>query len=750
MTVQFENIQENNMNDQHDLLVQQANDGNSEAQLTLGLKYNYGFKVTQDFSMAYEWYLKAAEQGNAWAQLNLGILYLEGEGVTQNFTAGVKWFRKAAEQGYALAQFVLGLCYLNGEGISQDLAGAAEWFRKAAEQGYAESQFVLGVCYTKGEGVPQDLATAAKWFQKAAEQGDGDAQNNLGVCYTKGEGVYLNLFTAAEWFQKAAKQGYTTAQYNLGICYTKGEGVTQDFTIAAEWFQKAAEQGDATAQHNLAVLYSEGKGVTQDFTIAAKWYLKAAEQGFIEAMIGLAFANYKQDINCAEINVWLSRAAADPNLTNYEVESNVFQITETTMFDFLQKKSETFMPAKVLLALAYAPFIKAKNAYTQQGVTQITLLNEACSNNDIAALYHRGAFHQKIQELELALCCFQQVINLVKTKQLPWMGSFSDINSSFNQFYSTDVKNRLGMFAQEKINAIREQQHQAELIKAEQEKRAALEDLMSMFAHKFRGSLDSIVYNLEHQGDIRLYQQAAFTMRGLLDIFSLISTDTEKLKTRLKKDSHGEGNLQQVFTHALMNLMQQLLTTEGREKIRQHYWSYAVRNQLVPKETTRLNWLDDYEHIEAQLKNQWEAEWGELLKSTPNLEQLQHWISEHLAPITVAGFAQELIRFQLYGATHSFLTIVLNELLLNAFKYYDSPERHPVQIEWSAESGFWLLRLINPSTRTEWRNTKGSGKGHQFLGLLAKRIEGRFDQPKLQNSYTAEFFFPYWSFATAE
>ncbi len=738
------------MSDQHDSLLQRANNGDAEAQLKLGLKYNYGFEVTQDFSIACEWYLKAAKQGNALAQLNLGILYLEGNGVTQNFTAGVNWSRKAAEQGYALAQFVLGVCYLNGEGISQDLAVATEWFQKAAEQGYAESQFVLGVCYTKGEGVPQDSATAAEWFQKAAEQRDAGAQNYLGVCYTKGEGVHLNCFTAAEWFQKAAEQGDATAQYNLGICYTTGEGVTQDFTIAAKWFQQAAEQGDANAQHNLAVLYSEGKGVTQDFTIAANWYLKAAEQGFIEAMIGLAFASYKQDVNCAEINFWLSRAAVDPNLTNCELESNVFQITETIIFDFLQKKSETFMPAKVLLAVVSAPFIKAKHIYTQQRLTQMTLLNEACSKNDIAALYHLGALHQEAQKIESALDCFRKVIDLVKKKQSSWMGSFSDTNFSFNQLYPTDAKNRLAMFAQEKINAIREQQHQAELIKAEQEKRAALEDLMSMFAHKFRGPLDSIVYNLGHQGDIRLYQQAAFTMRGLLDIFSLISTDAEKLKTRLKKDTQGDGDLHQVLTLTLINLMQQLLTTEGREKIRQHYWAYAVRNQLVPTETTRLNWLEDYEHIEAQLKNQWEAEWGELLKIIPNLEQLQHWIGEHLAPITVAGFSQEPIRFQLYGATHSFLTIVLNELLLNAFKYYDSPERHPVQIEWSAESGFWLLRLINPSTRTEWRNTKGSGKGHQFLGLLAKRIEGRFDQPKLQNSYTAEFFFPYWSFATAE
>ena len=45
----------------------------------------------------------AAEQGNAKAQTALGILYQNGRGVPQDYAEGVKWYRLAAEQGYALA-----------------------------------------------------------------------------------------------------------------------------------------------------------------------------------------------------------------------------------------------------------------------------------------------------------------------------------------------------------------------------------------------------------------------------------------------------------------------------------------------------------------------------------------------------------------------------------------------------------------------------------------------------------------------
>ena len=42
-----------------------------------------------------------AEQGNAAAQYNLGVMYDNGEGVPQDYAEAAKWYRLAAEQGEA-------------------------------------------------------------------------------------------------------------------------------------------------------------------------------------------------------------------------------------------------------------------------------------------------------------------------------------------------------------------------------------------------------------------------------------------------------------------------------------------------------------------------------------------------------------------------------------------------------------------------------------------------------------------------
>ncbi|EET45193.1 Sel1 repeat protein [Neisseria sicca ATCC 29256] len=49
--------------------------------------------------------LQSAKQGNADAQFNLGLMYDSGRGVRQDYTKAVQWYRKAAEQGVAEAQF---------------------------------------------------------------------------------------------------------------------------------------------------------------------------------------------------------------------------------------------------------------------------------------------------------------------------------------------------------------------------------------------------------------------------------------------------------------------------------------------------------------------------------------------------------------------------------------------------------------------------------------------------------------------
>jgi hypothetical protein len=77
---------------------------------------------------------KQAAQGNAWAQHNLGVLYDNGRGVPQDYVKARGWYEKAAAQGNAWAQHNLGSLYDNGRGVPQDYVKAYMWLDLAAAQ----------------------------------------------------------------------------------------------------------------------------------------------------------------------------------------------------------------------------------------------------------------------------------------------------------------------------------------------------------------------------------------------------------------------------------------------------------------------------------------------------------------------------------------------------------------------------------------------------------------------------------------
>lgn len=84
---------------------------------------------------AAKWYRKAAEQGYAPAQANLGILYDLGQGVAQDYQQALYWYVKAAEQGDIKAQNNLGFMYSEGKGVAQDRATGHMWFNIAGVRG---------------------------------------------------------------------------------------------------------------------------------------------------------------------------------------------------------------------------------------------------------------------------------------------------------------------------------------------------------------------------------------------------------------------------------------------------------------------------------------------------------------------------------------------------------------------------------------------------------------------------------------
>ena len=75
--------------------------------------------------------------------VNLGLLYQEGYGVEQDWQQAAELFRQAAEQGDDAAQFNLGLSYAQGEGVPQDYDEAAKWWKRAAKQDNKDAQAAL-------------------------------------------------------------------------------------------------------------------------------------------------------------------------------------------------------------------------------------------------------------------------------------------------------------------------------------------------------------------------------------------------------------------------------------------------------------------------------------------------------------------------------------------------------------------------------------------------------------------------------
>jgi TPR repeat protein len=69
----------------------------------LGVLYESGKGVPQDYTLAFSWYYKAAEQGDDVGQYMLGFMYFSGRGVPQDYTQGYAWYNLAAAQGFKKA-----------------------------------------------------------------------------------------------------------------------------------------------------------------------------------------------------------------------------------------------------------------------------------------------------------------------------------------------------------------------------------------------------------------------------------------------------------------------------------------------------------------------------------------------------------------------------------------------------------------------------------------------------------------------
>ena len=82
-----------------------------------------------------------ANQGHTDAQVSLGVMYAYGQGVPEGEVEAVKWYRKAVDQGLASAQNKLGKMYDEGALTAQEKdEEVRERLRRAQLRKQAEAQ----------------------------------------------------------------------------------------------------------------------------------------------------------------------------------------------------------------------------------------------------------------------------------------------------------------------------------------------------------------------------------------------------------------------------------------------------------------------------------------------------------------------------------------------------------------------------------------------------------------------------------
>ena len=229
-------------------ITRQAEEGDVNAQLTLGYMYLYGEEgVEIDYDKAFRYYSMAAAQKDNVAINNLGSLYYSGIGTEKDYLKAATLFDEAAKLGNVEASVNLAFIYLSGSNVGKNSRAAMELFKKAAGKGNPTAKFMLGYAYFKGLVVEQNYKKAVVLLREAANVKYADAEYLLAYMYLNGLGITKNYGNAVKYFTYAANQGNVDAMIELGNILAAGTMYTKDLYRAHILFNIASVHGVASA-----------------------------------------------------------------------------------------------------------------------------------------------------------------------------------------------------------------------------------------------------------------------------------------------------------------------------------------------------------------------------------------------------------------------------------------------------------------------------------------------------------------------
>ena len=135
----------------------------------------YTYEKLQDYYNAKKYYeigCSKINRNQSKACFNLGLIYDLGKGVQQDYHKSYELYKKSCDMKYGEACTSLGSLYGKGQGVRQDYHKAYELWEKACDMKNGLACNNLGRLYYEGQGVRQNFSTAKQYSGKACDLGE--------------------------------------------------------------------------------------------------------------------------------------------------------------------------------------------------------------------------------------------------------------------------------------------------------------------------------------------------------------------------------------------------------------------------------------------------------------------------------------------------------------------------------------------------------------------------------------------------
>ncbi|MCC3859840.1 tetratricopeptide repeat protein [Pseudemcibacter aquimaris] len=232
-----------------------------------------------EYERAIEEFTEDANKGNSYAQIKLGFMHENGWGAPKNYDMAREYYIAASSNGNSDGYIHLAKLFAYGRGVEKDAELAKAHLLRAASMGEPHAFYVLGEIFNDNYALGENAEEALKYYLMAAE--NDAAASLINGRYRPGNGQWFRLITeeGVKLTENFAETGNQYAQFNAGLRYHFGEGVMKDYEKAEKFFLMAANQGNVEAQKFVAQNRALNPNGNSDLVFIDTWLTIASRGG---------------------------------------------------------------------------------------------------------------------------------------------------------------------------------------------------------------------------------------------------------------------------------------------------------------------------------------------------------------------------------------------------------------------------------------------------------------------------------------